>query len=285
MGVPNLKGNRQKRLENKTLDSQFLTEVQEGMNCSPFEANAILEIVKEVYFPFLDESAVMAPPGKITLIAVGADEPAGKPVADCEKVTVCLTLHRGPNDDQILDLQGPTAFRRSRIPELCQQALSQGALLTREDLAAHVFFVSPRTISRDLAFLRKEQPGTPVPLRSIIQDIGPMLTHRVEIVRLALQGKTMSEIRDITNHSPAAISNYVSTFTRCAQLAEKKMKVEQIAFLLRRSVSLTRNYLELFEQCKNDANMNYHLQEILNIGTLRGEKKSSTEEGSNGSQG
>jgi len=67
-----------RRLDSKTLDAKFLKEIQHGLNCSPFEAQAVLEVVREVYFPFLDEQCVKAPPGKITLIAVSADEPAGK---------------------------------------------------------------------------------------------------------------------------------------------------------------------------------------------------------------
>ena len=34
---------------------------------------------------------------------VDLDEMAGKPVADCEKVTVCLTVHRGTEDDRSIE--------------------------------------------------------------------------------------------------------------------------------------------------------------------------------------
>jgi len=158
MGVRNKKREVLQRLDSKTLDAKFLKEIQHGLNCSPFESQAVLEVVREVYFPFLDEQCVKAPPGKITLIAVSADEPAGKPVVECEKQSVCLTIHRGSKDDQILQQQGPAGFRQARILDLCQEALSQGALLTREDLAYRVFFVSPRTITRDLNILRTANP-------------------------------------------------------------------------------------------------------------------------------
>ena len=70
---------------------------------------------------------------------------------------------------------------------------------------------------------------------------GPVLTHRTQIVRLALQGKTTTQICQIMHHSPEAVANYLSTFTRCAQLADKKMQVGQIAFLLRRGPSLIKD--------------------------------------------
>jgi len=271
MGIRNAKREELLRLRSKTVDAQFRQLVREGLGCSPFEAEAVLEVVKEVYSPFLNKVAAKAPPGKSTLIVVSADEPAGKSVSECEKLAVCLTVHRGEVDDKSLSSQGPAAFRRGRIADLCQEALSQGGLLTREDLAFRVFFVSPRTISRDLAFLRQTSPETPIPLRSTVHDIGPVLTHRVQIVRLALEGKTMTQICDIMHHSPGAVSNYLSTFARCAFLAREGMEVGQIAFLLRRGRGLVRQYLELVAESEQDRNWAYHLDELLRIED--GEKK------------
>lgn len=138
MGVRNQKREILKRLDSKTLDAKFLVEIEQGLNCSPFEAEAVLEVVKEVYFPFIDERCAKAPPGKVTLVAISADEPAGKPVAECQKQSVCLTVHRGSEDDRLVQEQGSAGFRQARIPDLYQEALSQGALLTREDLAYRI---------------------------------------------------------------------------------------------------------------------------------------------------
>ena len=274
MGVRNKKREVLQRLDSKTLDAKFLKEIQHGLNCSPFESQAVLEVVREVYFPFLDEQCVKAPPGKITLIAVSADEPAGKPVVECEKQSVCLTIHRGAQDDQILQQHGPAGFRQARLLDICQEALSQGALLTREDLAYRVFFVSPRTITRDLNTLRMANPKLMMPLRSTIHDIGPVLTHRTKIVTLALEGKTMSQICKMMHHSPQAVNNYLSTFTRCAHLKQREMQVGQIAFLLRRGKGLIQQYLDLIAQCESDKNMGYHLEELMRVGTCsKTEKK------------
>jgi len=170
MGVRNRCREVADRLGCKTLDAKFLTEIGSGLNCSPFEAEAVLDVMKEVYFPFLDSATERAPPGKATLVAVCSDEPGGKPIAACQKRTVCLTLHRGTEDDRLLQQHGPRAFRRARIADLCQEALSQGGLLTCEDLAYRVFFVSPRTITRDLAALRKAEPDRLIPLGSNLHD-------------------------------------------------------------------------------------------------------------------
>lgn len=267
MGSKRPKRTEVDRLSVKTLDDRFLTEIQQGLNCSPFESEAVLIVVREVFAPLMGTHPNAGPPGTMTVMAVDADEPAGKPLAKCRKRTVSLLVHRGGEDDRLLHESGPEAFRRARIPDLCQQALSQGALLTREDLAYRILFVSPRTISRDLKSLRSATPDAPVPLRSTVQDIGPVLTHRVQIVRLALQGKTMTQICQRMHHSPPAVANYLSTFTRCAQLHEKNMAPSQIAFLLDRSRGLIDNYLELLAECRNDKTLAYHLAELLRLGT------------------
>lgn len=262
-----------KRLASKTLDARFVRELTAGLNCSRFEAEAVLGVVKEVYFPYWDESGGAGPPGRVTVLAVSADEPAGKAVAECETRPVSLTVHRGAEDDALLKKEGPSGFRRARMIALCQEALSQGGLLTREDLAYRIFFVSPRTISRDLAALRRADPQAAIPLRSTVHDIGPVLSHRVQIVRLALIGKTTTEICGIMRHSPAAVANYLSTFSRCAQLDRLKMQPGQIAFLLRRGPALIKQYLSLLRECEHDKNMRYHLEELVRLGRI-GEKKS-----------
>jgi hypothetical protein len=261
------------RLGSKTLDAQFLTEAREGLNCSAFEAEAVLDLVKEVFGPYFGAAPGQVQPGKVTLVAVSAEEPAGKPLAECQKKTVCLTVHRGEQDDRLIQREGPAAFRRARIPALCQEALSQGGLLTCEDLAYRIFFVTPRTITRDLKALRKDDPEVVIALRSTIHDIGPVLSHRTQIVRLALQGLTTSEICLKLRHSAEAVANYLATFTRCVQLERQRMDAGQIAFLLGRGRKLVECYLELLAECKTDKTMSYHLEELMRVGTCEWEKK------------
>ena len=273
MGMRNVDREILGRLDSKSLESQFLSEVQVGLGCSPFEARAVLGVAQEVFGPYLGGEGSRTPPGYMTLVVVDADEPAGKAISECAKRTVCLEVHRGPEDDRVLHEEGARGFRQGRIADLCQEAMSQGGLLTREDLAYRVFFVSLRTVSRDFAAMRESDPGVMLPLRSTRHDIGPVLTHRTGIVRLALEGRTTTEICLILRHSPAAVANYLSTFVRCVQLRREGMQEGQIAFLLRRGRSLVRQYLEMYEECEGDANWRYHLSELLRLGDAGREKK------------
>ncbi len=201
----------------------------------------MLEVVKEVYFPFLDEQSVKAPPGKVTLIAVSADEPAGKPVVDCEKQSVCLTIHRGPEDDRILQGQGVAGFRQARILDFCQEALSQGALLTREDLAYRVFFVSTRTITRDLNVLREINPDvmilskyerqnkTLIPRRGTIHDAGNSLSHkRIICHKRYVEGKSADQIARETYHSLEAVDRYLEQFDRVRHCLQQGIDTAEI---------------------------------------------------------
>src|SRR6187549_3102197 len=70
MGIRNSGLEELARLESKTLDARFLTAVQEGLDLAPFAAKAVLEVVKEVYFPLREAQGNQPTPGKVTLVAL-----------------------------------------------------------------------------------------------------------------------------------------------------------------------------------------------------------------------
>lgn len=265
------------RLKLKSRKGQFIAKLREGLEYSPFEAKIIVDMVEETFLPLWDHTTASVPEGRISLVAVKEDEPAGKPISECTKTTVCLQVHRGPEDDRIIVQEGMQAFRRRRIPHLLQEALSQGGVLTREDLAYRVFFTSPRTISRDLRTIRQKTPDIALPLRSMRQDIGPVLTHRKQIINLVLQGRTEKEIATQTGHSMSSVENYLATFVQVARLAEQNIEAPEIALLLRRSEKLISQYLELLSQAKLVPAMRYYLDQLLEMGQAKGPKKTSGE--------
>ena len=86
---------RQGRLDAKTLDNLFRRKIEHGANCSPFVSQAILKTVKEVYPLDPEDADRQLGLGQISLLVVAAEEPAGKPLEQCQKVTVRLTLEAG----------------------------------------------------------------------------------------------------------------------------------------------------------------------------------------------
>jgi hypothetical protein len=259
-----------KRLSVKTLDQVFIMRAKEGLGCSLFEAEALTELVKEVYFPWLSQpEAVQA--GQLVLTAVSADEPGHRPLANCKMVPVVLTLYAGEEDHRYrLSQKGPkgtVALRQRQIARMAHEALDQGALLTAEDLAFRIFNCGLRTISRDLKAMAKQ--GVVVPLRSQQKDVGRALSHRVQAVELYLKRFTFTQIRRRIYHSLPAIANYVVTFAVVVAHTRDGHPVDEIAFLMQISPALVRQYQELYARY-NTPEYEQRINEIIATVKTRG---------------
>jgi hypothetical protein len=251
---------RQERLDAKTLDNLFRRRIEEGAKCAPFVSAAILEIVKEVFPLHPDDLGKQLDLGQVKLLVAAAQEPAGKSLEECQKVTVMLTLD-AKEDLSSRARDGVTGLRRTRILRLATEALDQGGLLSYEDLAYRLLNCGVRTIVRDIAALRRR--GLEVPSRGQQQDIGPGQTHRVQAVRLFLQGKEANEIARQLYHSLSSIENYVTTFARVVFLAQKGYGTDEIAFVIHRSPALVAAYRQLYEEFRTQRSAQARLREIL----------------------
>jgi predicted ArsR family transcriptional regulator len=125
------------------------------------------------------------------------------------------------------------------------EALSQGAAATQEDLAA-ALQVSVRTIKRDFAALQAQ--GTYLPTRGNLQGIGRGQTHKAQIVKRWLNGETYDQITLHTHHSQTSVQRYVQMFKRVVNLHEEGFTSEEIALLLQIGLPLVVEYLAIYEQ-------------------------------------
>ena len=252
---------RQGRLAAKTLDSMFRRRIEEGANCPPFVSQAILAAVKEVFGLSNDEPDRQLGLGQMQLLVISAAEPAGKPLDDCQKITVRLTLEAGQDDFKVRMEHGVHGLRRARILRVTAEAREQGGLLSYEDLAYRLFNCGVRTIVRDVGALRRRE--IEVPTRGQQQDIGPGQTHRVQAVRMYLQGVEANEIARRMYHTLGSIENYITTFARVAFLADKGYGDDEIAFVMRRSVPLVMGYGKLLAEARGKRAYRRRLAEIL----------------------
>jgi uncharacterized protein DUF1670 len=252
---------RQGRLDAKTLDNLFRRRIEQGANCSPFVSQAILTTVKEIYSLDLDDVDRQLGLGMIKLLVVAAEEPAGKPLEQCQKVTVRLTLDSAQEDYQIRLTHGVEGLRRCRILRLTAEARDQGGLLSYEDLAFRLFNCGVRTIVRDVQALRRRD--LEVPTRGQQQDIGPGQTHRVQAVRLYLQGLEANEVARRLYHTLGSIENYITTFARVVILVNKGYADDEIAFVIRRSSPLVAAYRRLNDEFQTKPAARRRLDEIL----------------------
>ena len=231
------------RLEKKSLDHQFMNEIIAGMNCSPFEAKAILDTVHKVYGDFFETTETLVA-GKAKFIVVSVEDSPARSLEEAQKVSVILTINDDSEDLPIKQKKGCPGLRQHRLQRICNEAFMQGGLLTVEDIANRIFCCGERTIVRDLQALRRQELF--VPLRSTIKDMGRTLSHRSLIVSKWVKGHEYSEIARETNHSVSAVSNYVHKFKQAVALMKDGYDVHTIAFLVKISKRLTEEYINIY---------------------------------------
>ncbi len=233
---------RWSRLEAKSLDNQFINAIINGLNCSSFEAKAVLDTVHKVYGDFFDCSLDLAP-GKAKFIVISAEEYPSVKISEASMVSVTLTINDDKEDLAIKEAEGVVALRRHRLNRICHEAFMQGGLLTVEDIANRIFCCGERTIVRDLKYLREKNMF--VPLRSTIKDMGRTLSHRSLIIKEWVKGIEYTDIARKINHSIKAISNYVHKFKQVVALMENGYDVHTIAFLTKISKQLAEEYIDI----------------------------------------
>lgn len=231
------------RLAQKQLNQQFVNDIMQGLQCSPFEANAILDTVYKVYAPYFESTGNLKP-GQILFQVVSVDTSSNTHLKDSKQTTVTLTLDAGEEDLKIRNKTGVVGLRRHRIQRVSHECFQQGGLLTVEDLANRLFNCGERTICRDLQYFRNN--NIILPLRSTIKDMGRAISHRCIIVEEWLRGREYTDISRNTHHSISAIKNYISKFKRVVALAEEGFDIHTIAFLVKLSATVVEEYYKLY---------------------------------------
>jgi diguanylate cyclase (GGDEF)-like protein len=156
--------------------------------------------------------------GQLRISGVLASEPAGKSLKDCQHGECYVTYDAGEEDQEVRRRFGVTGLRRLKLLRIATEAHDQGIDLTQEDLAYKVLNCGLKTIKRDIAYFRKH--GLFLPTRGQQKDIGPVLAHQVEAVRLTIEGKSPWEVAKKILHTPRAIERYLATFARAVALAD-----------------------------------------------------------------
>jgi Protein of unknown function (DUF1670) len=246
-----------RRLAAKTQDQRMINEVVSGTGMSPWEAQVVVEVVREVYFA--TPGAAPLRHGQLLYTCVSVKAGAGVALKDCPMTCVTLNLIDS-GDDQIADAD---KLRRHRLGRLCEEARDQGGLLTQEDLA-QLLCCHVRTIRRDIAALKKL--GIHVPTRGQQKDIGPTLTHKGVAIRHWLEGKEPQEVARAINHSLRAVERYLQHFARTVYCIGKGFSPLQTAFTLGISNAGVHNYLEIHAEFKSNEGFKLRVAELQAIG-------------------
>jgi hypothetical protein len=240
------------RLQLKNPAEAIIERVQHDFNLAPLVARTLFEQMRhyfESYYQLKQDA------GQLTYLAVSADSPAGRKLAECRRVTVKLSVHRP--DDLVALRRGVAALRQVRLQRMSEEAYEQGGLLSHEDLAC-LLSSSLATIKRDVGELRAQ--GLQVPTRGQVKDIGKGVSHKRQIVQDYLAGYTFSEIEWRRRHSVGAIGRYCQDFVRVVRLRQKNFSLADIRRTTGLSERLIGQYLSLYDQCDPD---NDRLQLLL----------------------
>lgn len=240
------------RLEAKSPEEAIIERISRDFNLAPFMARTQFEQMR-LYFE--DYFGLDRDVGQMTVLAVSAENPPGCPVAECKRVPINLTVD-SPDDLEAFR-EGVAALRRSKIQRLTWEAQEQGALLTQEDLA-RLLCTSRSTVKRDIAELRAK--GMNVPTRGQVKDIGKGISHKTQIVEDWLAGYTFSEIQQRHRHSASSIGRYCSDFQRVVRLHVQGLSLTDIRLGTGLSERLIGEYVDLYAAAGPD---NRQIQRLL----------------------
>ena len=95
---------RWNRLESKSLDQEFTNEIIQGLNCSPFEASAVLDTVYNVFSSYFETNPALKP-GQIRLQILAIEAKVSQPISESRQLTVTLTLNDDREDYPIRKLE------------------------------------------------------------------------------------------------------------------------------------------------------------------------------------
>ncbi|MGH2667731.1 MAG: DUF1670 domain-containing protein [bacterium] len=230
------------RLAEKTVERQFLYELETDFELAPAASRAVLATAQQVLLASGGEPRQ----GQMRVTVVSVEEPSGKPLAAMKKVSVVATVDAGLEDLEVLRDFGVQGVRRARVLRMTEEAVDQGGVLTQEDLA-RLCQSDVRTIRRDVGALRGE--GHWVPTRGAVKEIGRGQSHKAKIVEMYLRRMTYSEIVRRARHAASSVKRYVETFGRVVVLWEKGVReAGEIGFIVGVSERLAREYLGLRER-------------------------------------
>ena len=242
-------GSAEERLAWKEPLQSLEVELQQDFGLSPVASRALVRRLGEFLEIYSGNREDSRGAGQVCYPAVAAGERAGKPLRHCLTVPVKLTLLH-PDDVQVLHQDGSPALRRVRAARLCHECLRQGAALSHEDISL-LLGVEISTVRRMVADCAAESERPPT--RGLVDDIGPTVTHKEQVLRLYFRGLLPGRVAARTGHSLGSVERYLGDFARVAALRLQGLTREATARITGMSPSLVQRYLELLEQYEGAA--------------------------------
>lgn len=251
------------RLQSKSVKNSIINNIAKDFNLTPILAEAYFTQIKDY---FLKHADVQLSSGQIHYLAISDNEPAGRPVALCKKVSVSLTLHNPEEDLPLYKKHGLRGLRQHRLLRITKEVIEQGALLSYEDIA-FVLTTSVVTVKRDIAAMRRR--GLVIPSRGWRHEMGRGQTHKTQILELYLSGYQFSDIEKRTHHSETAVKRYIQDFSKIILLDQKGFSTDQIRIATGFSNRLIGEYLKLYHRFSKEPRLKAILASPKKTGRVR----------------
>lgn len=230
------------RLQEKDALHTIQVELQKGYALSPVEAQVLAQRVQQLVD---EQTGSSRRPGQISYQAINVAEPPGRPLRQCQKVPVHLTL-MDEGDAEVWALEGPEALRRLRVHRMVYEAYLQGGALSQEDLAS-LLSISTKTVKRIFAHFREQ--GDRLPSRGELQDMGRGVSHKVPVIRKYVQDLSFSHIsRHLGQHGIHSMARYLHHFAMVMVLEDRELTPGQMQSIIGISENLIEQYRVLYAE-------------------------------------
>jgi len=243
------------RTVDKTFDKLLSLKLTTDYSLSPVEAKTLTDDLKE----HIDKNGShYFHEGQVLFTSILVDEPAGKPLVKCK--TKQIKLNAYPSTLMDVFFKSQKLFTKIMVQRLCWEALRQGCTLTQEDLS-RLLHCSVTRIRRIIAAYRKA--GEYIPTRGNYCDIGPGLSHKSEAIKRYLKGYTVTEISRAISHAPQSLERYLDDFSLViTAYVNEQYTALRISQMLRLSEKLVKEYIDLYQQFKDDRDCQHRLEQI-----------------------
>lgn len=225
----------------------FVTEF--GYENRVLFAEAMIKRILETIDTFVKPASLLKP-GQLLWMAVINDgrKHTFKSLKETPQVPLVLDLVTDDDLQALTDGEDYKVVRRRRHTRLLDQALAQTGVLAYTDLSA-VTLTAESQVGDDVARVQQAEDRL-LPHRGSVQDVGPTISHKVEVVRLLEAGYLEPEIcRKLSPvHNLRSVERYAQTYKNVIKLLERGFAPTEISGILSISRRLVGTYIEIVNE-------------------------------------
>jgi len=211
-------------------------------------AEELESITKECY---ADENSIGI--GQIRTIVPSIDDKPSwaQTIEDTKLVTVTLTLMDEEDIEAFKANEKTAMILQRKLMRIAKEAIKQGGVLS-SSVAASLLNIKQSTISKYVkAYYERE--GKIIPLRGFVHDMGKTTTHKRWIIELYLNGYTIKQIQERTDHKISSIDRYIKRYKAVESVIEALKTVDhvKIARILDVSERSAKEYTAIYLEYRN----------------------------------